>query len=198
MDAGRDVDAGADADAGSDVDAGADVDAGGDVDAGPAAALHCTGSTVFIAEIDPGATITLFNPTGADISLAGYQLCAMPAYVSITGTVPARGSLSIPWPGSFSDTDAGGEVALYTSGSFGSATAQIDFVCWGTGHTPSRKSVAETDGDWSGACAGAFPLAAVGASAGDARLISSRLFFASSTSLSPAAMTKVWTSSLNR
>ena len=35
---------------------------------------------------------------------------------------------------------------------------------------------------------------AVGASAGDARLISSRLFFASSTSLSPAAMTKVWTS----
>ncbi len=156
VDAGGDVDAGADVDAGSDVDAGADVDAGGDVDAGPAAALHCTGSTVFIAEIDPGATITLFNPTGADISLAGYQLCAMPAYVSITGTVPARGSLSIPWPGSFSDTNAGGEIALYTSGSFGSATAQIDFVCWGTGHTPSRKSVAETDGDWSGACAGAI------------------------------------------
>jgi hypothetical protein len=156
VDAGTGTDAGSDVDAGADSDAGADTDAGADIDAGPATALHCTGSTVFIAEIDPGTSITLFNPTGADINVAGYLLCSRPSYPPISGTVPARGTLSIPWPGSFSDTDAGGEVALYTSGSFGSASAQIDFVCWGTGHTPSRKSVAEADGDWSGACAGAI------------------------------------------
>lgn len=154
-DAGAEVDAGAAADAGSDVDAGAATDAGAEVDAGPMAALHCLGTNVFIAEIDPGSSIVLFNPTGADVNLAGYQLCSMPAYVAITGTVPARGSLSIPWPGSFSDTDAGGEVALYTSSAFSSGAAQIDFVCWGTGHSPSRKSVAEADGDWSGPCVGA-------------------------------------------
>ena len=37
-----------------------------------------------------------------------------------------------------------------------------------------------------------------GASAGDARLISSRLFFDSSTYLSPASITKVWPSSLSK
>jgi hypothetical protein len=155
VDAGTDTDAGNDADAGADVDAGAADDAGSATDAGSAAPLHCSGSTLFIADIDPGASILLFNPTGADISLSGYQLCSMPVYVPITGTVPARGSLSVPWPGSFTDTNAGGEVALYNSGSFGSAAAQIDFVCWGTGHSPSRKSVAEADGDWTGPCVGA-------------------------------------------
>jgi hypothetical protein len=157
VDAGADVDAGGEVDAGSDVDAGAAADAGAEVDAGSATPLHCTGSTVFIADIDPGSSIVLFNPTGADINLTGYQFCQVPFYEPISGTVPARGSLSIPWPSRFTGTDAGGEVALYTSGSFGSAAAQIDFICWGTGNPggSSRKGVAEMDGDWSGPCVGA-------------------------------------------
>ncbi|MCB9597827.1 MAG: hypothetical protein H6719_34235 [Sandaracinaceae bacterium] len=60
------------------------------------------------------------------------------------------------WPSTFADTDVGGEVAFYQMGRFSMATDQIDFVCWGTGHSPSRKSLAESDGDWSGACTGAI------------------------------------------
>jgi len=134
---------------------GAVVDAG-NTDAGPPGALHCGGSALIIAAVDPGSWITLFNPTAAPIALTGYQLCQQPSYVAITGSVPANGSLDVPWPATFADTNAGGEVALYSSGSFASAAAQVDFVCWGTGHSPSRKSVAEMDGDWTGPCAGAI------------------------------------------
>ncbi len=143
-------------DLGGDVDLGsADVDAG-DTDGGAVTATHCSGSDLMIEDVDPGTSITLFNPTSAAIALTGYQFCQQPSYVALTGSVPANGSLVVPWPGTFADTDTGGEVALYSSSTFTSAAAQLDFVCWGSGHSPSRKNIAEMDGDWTGPCVAAI------------------------------------------
>lgn len=151
------------------VDAGSDAgptDAGmadaGVLDAGPPPALHCAGGDLLIEELDPGVTVTLFNPTDAPVETdSGYSLCQQPLYVSVASleagvTIAPGGRHVFPWPSSFRPSDAGGEVALYSSGAFASPDAQIDFVCWGSGHSPSRKSVAEMDGDWSGDCAGAI------------------------------------------
>lgn len=130
------------------------VDAG-NTDAGTTA-THCGGANLIIEDVEPGTSITLFNPTSAPIALTGYQLCQQPQYSPITGSVPAGGTLVVDWPASFADTNAGGEVAVYTSRSFTSATALVAFVCWGTGHPETRRNIAEMDGDWSGACAGAI------------------------------------------
>ncbi|MCA9605517.1 MAG: hypothetical protein KC619_07970 [Myxococcales bacterium] len=142
------------------VDAG-DVDAG-DVDAGGGGGGHCAGADLIIEEVDPGTGITIFNPTTAAIDTStGYTLCQRPSYPTLATIeagvmIPAGGRHTFAWPGTFADTDAGGEIALYSSPSFIDAAALIDFVCWGTGHTPSRLTTAEEDGDWAGACAGAI------------------------------------------
>ncbi|MCB9596659.1 MAG: hypothetical protein H6719_28300 [Sandaracinaceae bacterium] len=153
-DAGPGTDAGGGVDAG-DVDAG-DVDAGGSTGSGV-----CAATDLVIEEIDPGTSITVFNPTAAPISTAGYVFCQRPTYPSLSSieagvTIAANDRHVFAWPSGFADTDAGGEVAFYSSGAFGDAAAQIDFVCWGSGHTPSRKMTAEADGDWVGDCAGAI------------------------------------------
>lgn len=116
-----------------------------------------------ISEIDPGGYIELFNTTGSAIALSGvsHQLCSPFSYSALSSlagsvTVPAGGYAEIPYPSNFSDTDAGGEVILYSSGSFGSGPAMLDFTCWGTGGGGSRKALAESSGKWSGACAPAI------------------------------------------
>lgn len=167
-DAGPGEDAG-----GGGMDAGPAEDAGGGgTDAGPAedagggGAAHCAGDDIFIAAVDPDTGITVFNPTDTDFEVtahATYTFCSRPSYPTLaslgaTATIPANGSHTFDWPVAFSDTDAGGELALYTDASFTSASSMLDFVCWGTGHGAgsSRKSVAEGGGLWSGDCVGAI------------------------------------------
>ena len=170
------LDAGADDDAGAS-DAGVS-DAGSD--AGPADAGTCSPALVVlddgtgasgavglpslvISEIDPGSFIELFNTTGADIALSGssMQLCSPFSYAALSSlaggvTVPAGGYAELPWPSTFSDVDAGGEVILYASGSFGADTAILDFVCWGTDPHGTRMSQAVAVGKWVGPCAAAI------------------------------------------
>jgi hypothetical protein len=90
-----------------------------------------------------------------------YNFCSQPQYppletIDASATIPAGGRHTFDWPSAFADTDAGGEIGLYSDFMFLNPASLIDFVCWGTGHSPSRKPVAETDGDWAGDCAGAI------------------------------------------
>lgn len=176
MDAGHDtVDAGGgDEDAGSetmdagggDEDAGGgDEDAGGgDEDAGATGGGHCDATDLIIEAVDPGNTITIFNPTDAAIAIDGssYAFCERPMYPTLASlesgvTIAAGSSHDFPWPVTFASGDAGGELALYATGGFGSAGNMLDFVCWGTGRVgASRQTLAESGGLWSGDCAGAI------------------------------------------
>jgi hypothetical protein len=115
--------------------------------------------TLVMSEIDPGGYIELFNTTNNPIALGASTqwLCSPFAYEQLSTlapsvTVPAHGYAVIPWPASFTGPgDAGGEVILYSSSSFGTSTHILDFVCWGT-YTNSRKGQAESVGKWAGAC----------------------------------------------
>jgi hypothetical protein len=116
---------------------------------------------IILSEIVPGAGgyIELYNTTSSAITLPGpYWLCSPFAYAMLgTGTIPARGYLTIPWPASFSDTLAGGEVILYSSDVFGSASAVMDFVCWGTNPHGTRQALAFSASRWSASTGGCAP-----------------------------------------
>jgi hypothetical protein len=120
---------------------------------------------LILTEIVPGTAIELFNTTASDISLPGsYQLCSPFVYAGLgTGTVPAGGYLTIPWPAGFADTLAGGEVILYSNAAFGSASSVMDFVCWGTNPHGTRQSLAFSAGRWSAATGGCAPAITGGA-----------------------------------
>ncbi|MFK7989914.1 MAG: hypothetical protein AB8I08_28095 [Sandaracinaceae bacterium] len=164
-DGDSDPDAGAVIDSGSEpmdsgpIDSGV-VDSGPMIDAGPLG--HCDAEDLILAAVDPGTSITVFNPTAAAIDTSeDYEFCAQPRYETLgdieSGVSIAPGESHVfAWPSGFDDTAAGGEIALYARRPFGSSEAQIDFVCWGEAGSLSRKDVAEDDGDWSGDCAAAL------------------------------------------
>jgi hypothetical protein len=114
-------------------------------------------------EVAPGSHIVLYNATAADIALSGspYWFCSPFLYESLSSVgagvvVPAFGLATVPWPGSFNDSAAGGELQLYKSSSFAASTDIIDFVCWGVNPHGSRLTQAQAVGKWSGACAPAL------------------------------------------
>jgi len=122
-----------------------------------------TPPAIVISEIDPGAFIEVYNTTSSPIALGTtpYQLCSPFVYAALATvgagvTVPALGFASLPWPAGFADTEAGGEVSLYSSAAYATPSAVMSFVCWGTNPHGSRKATAESGGRWSGACAGAI------------------------------------------
>ena len=72
-----------------------------------------------IAEIAPGDFLVLFNTTGAPILIDAVTHNLYSPFnsiaLSVAGsgvTVPALGFAVIPWPGFFTDVDAGGEIIL--------------------------------------------------------------------------------------
>ncbi len=161
-DAGATSDAGHDA--GHDAAIDAAIDAAVEADAGAPGPLHCGGDALVIAAVDPGQTVTIFNPTAGAIDLTGSEwvICDRPSYLPLDTiepgvTIEAGASHAFAYPSSFVGTDAGGELALYRRSAFANPDALVDYVCWGTGSaSESRRSVAEMGGDWSGACAGAI------------------------------------------
>ena len=118
--------------------------------------------TLLLSEIQPGQFIELFNPTATALKLADSDLwlCSPFVYFDLKGeattrdvVVPARGYATIPWPPTFQDTAAGGEVILYRGRDFGDGTKIADFVCWGSNPHGTRKTLAESVSAWQGACA---------------------------------------------
>jgi len=119
--------------------------------------------SLIMSEINPGDYIELFNTTASPIALSAspFWLCSPFDYAQLSAiagavTVPAGGYATVPWPGNFSDTDAGGEIQLFKDANFGSGASILDFVCWGVNPHGSRKLQAEGAGKWSGACAPAL------------------------------------------
>jgi hypothetical protein len=117
-----------------------------------------TAQTLVMSEINPGTGgyIELYNDSDTPLALSTspHQLCSPFVYVALATlgagiTVPARGYALVPWPASFADLDAGGELQLYDSAAFGNSASIVDFVCWGTNPHGTRMAQAFTAGKWS-------------------------------------------------
>jgi len=115
---------------------------------------------VIISEINPGTGgyVEFFNTTASDFNMTGWWLCSPFIYSAVGAIViPAGGYATVVWPATFVDTDAGGEILLYKSSSFGTSNDIVDYICWGTNPHGSRQNQANTVGKWVGtACAGAL------------------------------------------
>ncbi len=113
-----------------------------------------------ISEIDPQDHIEVWNTTAEPIVLAEStaQFCSPFAYRALASlapdtVVPPGGYATLPWPNTFTDMDAGGEVILYADNRFGNSQSIDDFVCWGVNPHSSRLGQATDVGKWVGACA---------------------------------------------
>ena len=104
---------------------------------------------IVINEIDfVNNTVEIKNIGNATVEVGSYQLCSKPSYKSLGMLTKISGSTSLAageflvvtlsW--SLSEND--GELALYTSSSFSSSTAIVDFLQWGNNHTNGRQNVA--------------------------------------------------------
>jgi hypothetical protein len=118
---------------------------------------------VVISEIKPGpgGYIELFNTTNGDFNTTGYWFCSPFVYAQVSVLVPAGSYKTVPWPASFDDTAAGGEIQLFRSSAFNTSIEILDFVCWGVNPHSSRKGQAEAVGKWSGPCPGVLTNGAI-------------------------------------
>ena len=107
---------------------------------------------VRILKLDPATnSVTLKNFGDANATITGYWFCVRPAYAQLDGmtttTTLAPGE-EVDIASSINAPVSNGEFALYTSPSFGSSSAMIDFLQWGTGASSSRESTAVAAGLW--------------------------------------------------
>ncbi|MBK7155716.1 MAG: hypothetical protein IPL19_09325 [Sandaracinaceae bacterium] len=123
------------------------ADAG--VDAGPPMVLECGRDHLIIESVNTQTEeITLYNPTDTAITTTGdYQLCQGPSnYAAVPAlTIAAFGRMTFAAPSAI-DLGANQTVALYSSSSFGTRDAMVDYMCWGTGGTRPRLTEARTVG----------------------------------------------------
>jgi hypothetical protein len=109
-------------------------------------------ANVRISKIDPATnSVTLKNYGDANAPISGYWFCVRPAYSPLSGmtavtTLAPNEELDIASSVNFPVSN--GEFALYSSSSFGSSAAMLDFLQWGTGAGSSRESEAVAAGLW--------------------------------------------------
>ncbi len=125
------------------------VACGGDDDGDGDTAANGDGTTtagLVVTAVDiAGGSATITNRGDAAVELAGNWLCNRPIYVELPDqTLEPGQSVDV----SIGLSEAGGEVALYSSSAFGSSDDILDYVSWGTGG--GRQSVAVSAGVWSG------------------------------------------------
>ncbi len=109
-----------------------------------------TSSPLVIVAVDFAAGFVLLRNDGDEpVDLAGYWLCNRPNYVELPSRTVAPGEV-LELDTAVSDLSldpAGGELALYSSRSFGDPAAILRYVQWGSdGH--GRTDVAVTAGVW--------------------------------------------------
>ncbi len=121
-------------------------------------------SQVVINELQAPNIIELKNIGSTPQDISGYWLCDRPSYIQLNNSsLTIDGDLDLS-PGEivtvtgFNVVDgAGGEMGLFNSSSFGSSTAILDYVIWGTPSASNRESVAVDAGIWtSGELASTF------------------------------------------
>ncbi len=121
-------------------------------------------SQVVINELQAPNIIELKNIGSTTQDISSYWLCDRPSYIQVNNsTLTIDGDLDLS-PGEivtitgFDVIDgAGGEMGLFSSSSFGSSAAIIDYVIWGAPSTSNRETVALDAGIWtSGALASTF------------------------------------------
>ena len=111
-------------------------------------------ANIVINEINDNDEVEITNTGDASLDISDYWLCDFPAYTQLGNLTIVCGDDLVLEPGEIVTVNAGfdlssadGEMGLYTSNSFGSSAAMIDYVEWGsTGHT--RSSVAVAAGIW--------------------------------------------------
>ena len=122
-----------------------------------------TQAQIRIIEVEPSSnTIIIKNFGGSTVDISTYRLCALFKYTSnlTSGITVNSGSMNLTAgsevefiaPGgassSWGNLTSNSDLGLYeASGSFGSTTAMIDFVQWGSGGH-GRESVANSKGIW--------------------------------------------------
>ena len=104
-------------------------------------------SDLAITEVVFGDHVTITNLGTDAVSVDGLWVCNRPNYAPLPTSVIAPGaSLEIAANGLGGLSAGGGEVALYTSNSFGDSGAIVDYVGWAGGG--GRGSVAADAGLW--------------------------------------------------
>ena len=98
--------------------------------------------------------VELHNTADTAVDVSSWWLCDRPAYALISGVTLVSGSTNIPSGGYVvlgwgPISASAGELGLYVSSSFGSASAIRDYVRYGGLSTPTRASVAVNAGVWS-------------------------------------------------
>lgn len=109
-------------------------------------------ANVRILRADPNTnSITLKNFGDTEAPISGYWFCVRPQYAqlsSMTGVTTLAPGAELDIASSINFPVASGEFALYSSSSFGSSAAMLDFLQWGTGAASSRESEAVGAGLW--------------------------------------------------
>ncbi len=108
---------------------------------------------IVINEVKENGSVELKNLGTSTVDVSGYWLCDFPSYRQMSNLNVVSGNLNMP-ANSFLVVDdfnfidsADGELGLYTTNSFSSSTALIDYIEWGsTGH--QRSGVAVAAGIW--------------------------------------------------
>lgn len=112
----------------------------------PAGGEAATGVAITEVVFGDGGHVTLTNDGATDATLDGLWVCNRPAYTELSGTLASGATLEVPAAELGGLVADGGEAALYTSNSFDSSDAIIDYVQWGGGG--GRESVAVAAGLW--------------------------------------------------
>ena len=116
--------------------------------------LPSTGNTqVIINEVFPNGTFELKNNGNTVVDVSDYWICTFPVYTQLSSLSIECGSLNLQpdaevvLSGFTGYTIEEGELGLYTTNSFGSSTALITYVDWGTA-VDQRASVGVAAGIW--------------------------------------------------
>lgn len=109
--------------------------------------------TVALNEVGANGWIEIINNTGQTVDVSNYWVCNRPAYAALSTLSIECGDLNLD-PGEivvvsgFDGLDVvDGELALYNTNSFGSATAIVSYMEWGTTGN-GRSALAVTAGLW--------------------------------------------------
>ncbi len=110
---------------------------------------------VAINEITANGEVEIINTSDETIDISSYWLCDRPAYEQLRNLTISCGDLNLAAGASvtvvtsaITVNPAGDEMAIYSSSSFGSSSAIVDYVIWGNRSGSTRESTAAQANLW--------------------------------------------------